>query len=313
MRWLGWLQPDGFVGPAVRGRFTGILEAAGLADRMGVDLLVLPDHVTISEQAHRDGWSSASGTIEHRLVRPLTALAAVAGVILPGPGSAPTSSSRRSARPCCWPSGSPALDVICGGPLDVDLGRAGRRRSTGSPSGCSSAASATWRSRSPSAGHCRPGTGAAHVGQRAGFHRPVQHAGAGAGRGPDLRLSFGFHPHPAAIERVVRYGLGGGGADAVEEVRAAVAAIRAECVRVGGIRPRSGSTDAATTPVTHGRTAEEAALRRSCRRRGRCGGRCRLRHRATPWRSCGHRRSCRRSLQPLLDARDARFTPRRPP
>src|SRR5690349_19714296 len=36
------------------GRFSGILEAAALADRAGVDLLVLPDHVTISEQAHRD-------------------------------------------------------------------------------------------------------------------------------------------------------------------------------------------------------------------------------------------------------------------
>src|SRR5687768_8682166 len=63
------------------GRFAGILEAATLADGLGVGLLVFPDHVTMSEQAHRDRVAVGFPyPISTNWFEPLTALAAVATV-----------------------------------------------------------------------------------------------------------------------------------------------------------------------------------------------------------------------------------------
>jgi hypothetical protein len=36
------------------GTFRGVLEAAGVADELGADMVVLPDHLTLHRKAHRE-------------------------------------------------------------------------------------------------------------------------------------------------------------------------------------------------------------------------------------------------------------------
>ncbi len=285
------------------GRFTGILEAAGLADRMGVDLLVLPDHVTISEQAHRDRVAVGFPyPIDTNWFEPLTALAAVAGVT--GRARLGTNVLIAPIRPAVLLAKQLAtLDVICGGRLDVGLGagwqeeeyRASERpfeRRFGYLEEQVAVCRALWA-----------GGPAAHAGQRVDFTDlyslpvPVQ--------GADLRLSFGFHPTPRAIERVVRHGLGWWAAPMpVEEVRAAIAAIRAECVRVGR-DPATIPVTTATTLVAHGRTAEEvgaAPVLQEARALWEAGADCVIVH---PLAFVRTPQELPAFLQPLLDARDA--------
>jgi probable F420-dependent oxidoreductase len=237
------------------GRFAGILEAASLADRMGVDMLVLPDHVTMSEQAHRDrvevGFPYPIGT---NWFEPLTALAAVAAVTRQA--RLGTNVLIAPLRPAVLLAKQLAtLDVICGGRLDVGLGAGWQVEEY----------RVTERAFEGRFGYleeqvavCRAlwaGGPAAHDGRRLDFtdlhSMPVPVQGA------DLRLSFGFNPTPRAIERIVRHGVGWWAAPMpIADVRAAVERLRAECRRVGR-DPDSVTVTTATTLVAHGRSAEE--------------------------------------------------------
>ena len=238
------------------GRFAGILEVAALADRMGVDLLVLPDHVAMSERAHRERVAIGFPyPLSVNWFEPVTALAAVATV---------THRARLGANVLIAPLRPAALlakqlatlDVICDGRLDVGLGAGWQEeeyRVTERP----------FRGRfgvlEEQVAVCRAlwaGGPSAHRGQRLEFtdlySLPVPP------QGPALRLSFGFHPTPRAIERIVRLGVGWWAPLLPSgEVRRAVAAIRAECGRVGR-DPSSVTVTAATTLVAHGQTAAEA-------------------------------------------------------
>ncbi|WP_433073989.1 TIGR03619 family F420-dependent LLM class oxidoreductase [Dactylosporangium sp. CA-052675] len=238
------------------GRFSGLLEAAALADRMGVDLLVLPDHVTMSERAHRERVALGFPyPIATNWYEPLTALAAVAGVT--GRARLGTNVLIAPIRPAVLLAKQLAtLDVICGGRLDVGLGVGWQEEEYRTTE---RAFEGRFGYLEEQVAVCRAlwgGGPAAHAGRHLAFtdlHSlplPVQ--------GADLRLSFGFNPTPRAIERIVRHGLGWWAAPMpIEEFRAAVAAIRGACERAGR-DPRSVTVTAATTLVAHEMTAEEA-------------------------------------------------------
>ncbi|GAA2576765.1 LLM class F420-dependent oxidoreductase [Dactylosporangium fulvum] len=285
-------------------RFTGILEAATLADRMGVDLLVLPDHVTISEQAHRDRVTVGFPyPISTNWFEPLTALAAVATVT--ERARLGTNVLIAPIRPAVLLAKQLAtLDVICDGRLDVGLGAGWQEeeyRTTERPF------EGRFGYLEEQVAVCRAlwaGGPAAHEGRRLDFtdlhSRPVPVQGA------NLRLSFGFNPTPRAIQRIVRLGLGWWAAPMpVEAVRAAVADIREECQRVGR-DPGSVTVTTATTLVAHGKSAEEVGampVLEEARALWDAGADCVIVHPLafvrTPEELPGF-------LQPLLDARDAR-------
>ncbi|WP_433220558.1 TIGR03619 family F420-dependent LLM class oxidoreductase [Dactylosporangium sp. CS-047395] len=285
------------------GRFGGLLEAAGLADRMGVDLLVLPDHVTMSERTHRE--RTATGfpyPLETNWFEPLIALAAVAGVT--ERARLGTNVLIAPIRPAVLLAKQLAtLDVICGGRLDVGLGvgwqeeeyRVSERAFEG-----------RFGILEEQVAVCRAlwgGGPAAHTGRRVDFtdlHSvpvPVQ--------GADLRLSFGFNPTPRAVERIVRHGLGWWGQPMpLDGVREAIAAIRAECERTGR-DPGSIPVTVATTLVAHGKTAEEVGampVLEEARALWAAGADCVIVHPLAFVRSA---EELPEFLRPLLDARDA--------
>ncbi|WP_238015818.1 TIGR03619 family F420-dependent LLM class oxidoreductase [Dactylosporangium sp. AC04546] len=285
------------------GRFSGILEAAALADRAGVDLLVLPDHVTISEQAHRDRVTVGFPyPISTNWYEPLTALAAVAAVT--ERARLGTNVLVAPIRPAVLLAKQLAtLDVICGGRLDAGLGagwQVEEYRVTERPF------EGRFGYIEEQVAVCRAlwaGGPAAHAGRRLDFtdlhSMPVPVQGA------DLRLSFGFNPTPRAIERIVRLGVGWWAAPMpVEAVRAAVAGIREECERAGR-DPASVTVTAATTLVAHGRTAEEVGAMpvvEEAQALWDAGADCVIVHPLAFVRSA---EELPEFLKPLLDARDA--------
>ncbi|WP_327010498.1 TIGR03619 family F420-dependent LLM class oxidoreductase [Dactylosporangium sp. NBC_01737] len=285
------------------GRFAGILEAATLADRMGVDLLVLPDHVTISEQAHRDRVTLGFPyPIPTNWFEPLTALAAVAAVT--ERARLGTNVLIAPIRPAVLLAKQLAtLDVICGGRLDVGLGAGWQEeeyRVTERPF------ERRFGYLEEQVAVCRAlwaGGPAAHAGHRVDFtdlhSMPVPVQGA------DLRLSFGFNPTPRAIERIVRHGVGWWAAPMpIEDVRAAIAGIRAECGRVGR-DPAEVTVTAATTLVPHGKSAGEVGAMpvvQEAQALWDAGADCVIVH---PLAFVRAPQELPGFLQPLLDARDA--------
>ncbi|MEV6924586.1 TIGR03619 family F420-dependent LLM class oxidoreductase [Dactylosporangium sp. NPDC051485] len=284
------------------GRFAGVLEAAALADRMGVDLLVLPDHVTMSERAHRERVTVGFPyPITSNWYEPLTALAAVAGVT--GRARLGTNVLVAPIRPAVLLAKQLAtLDVICDGRLDVGLGVGWQEEEYRTTE---RAFEGRFGYLEEQVAVCRAlwaGGPAAHAGKRLEFadlhSMPVPVQGA------DLRLSFGFNPTPRAIERIVRLGLGWWAAPMpVEAVRAAIAGLRAECERVGRA-PGSVAVTAATTLVAHGTTAEEAGampVLQEARALWDAGADCVIVH---PLAFLRTPQELPAFLQPLLDARD---------
>ncbi|MER7004828.1 TIGR03619 family F420-dependent LLM class oxidoreductase [Dactylosporangium sp. NPDC000555] len=285
-------------------RFTGILEAATLADRMGVDLLVLPDHVTMSEQAHRDRVAVGFPyPISTNWFDPLITLAAVATVT--ERAHVGTNVLVAPLRPAVLLAKQLAtLDVICAGRLDVGLGagwQVEEYRVTERPF------EGRFGYLEEQVAACRAlwaGGPAAHEGRRLDFtdlhSMPVPVQGA------DLRLSFGFNPTPRAIERIVRLGVGWWAPPMpTEAVRAAIAGLGEECRRVGR-DPGSVTVTAATTLVAHGKSAEEAGampVLEEARALWDAGADCVIVH---PLAFVRAPEELPAFLRPLLDARDAR-------
>jgi alkanesulfonate monooxygenase SsuD/methylene tetrahydromethanopterin reductase-like flavin-dependent oxidoreductase (luciferase family) len=196
------------------------------------------------------------------------------------------------------------LDVICDGRLDVGLGAGWQVEEY----------RVTERAFEGRFGYleeqvavCRAlwaGGPAAHDGRRLDFtdlhSMPVPVQGA------DLRLSFGFNPTPRAIERIVRHGVGWWAAPMpIEDVRAAVEGLRAECRRVGR-DPDSVTITTATTLVAHGLSAEEVGampVLDEANALWDAGSDCVIVH---PLAFTSSPEDLPGFLQPLLDARDER-------
>lgn len=212
------------------GQFSGILEAARLADELGVDAVGLPDHLALSEQAHRerDGFP---WPIELSWWEPMTALAAVA---------AATTNVRLSTNVLIAPL-RPALllakqlatlDAISGGRVEVALGVGWQVEEF-------AAAQMPFEGRfgilEEQIEVCRAlwaGGPASHHGKRIQFDDlhayplPVQGAG--------MPIALGVAASPRNVERIVRLGVGWAPApSSIEDFRAGLAALHAECDRVG--------------------------------------------------------------------------------
>ncbi|WP_166389324.1 TIGR03619 family F420-dependent LLM class oxidoreductase [Nocardioides ochotonae] len=221
------------------GSFDGVLEAARIADRLGVHRVVLPDHVVMSAHAHRerDGFPYP---LSASWLEPLTALAAVAAV---------TERVRLGTNVLIAPLRPAALlakqlatlDAISGGRVEVALGVGWQQAEY-------AATGATFEGRTSAlvelVGACRALWG----GAPAAAHPVLAgigdlHAQPLPPQGDRLPLSFGVGLGPRNVARIAELGVGWAPAPMpVEDFAAGVARLRAACVEAG--------RDPAPLPVT---------------------------------------------------------------
>jgi probable F420-dependent oxidoreductase len=103
------------------GELRGLLEVARAADELGIDQLVMPDHLAMGRRTDRYPYGRFPLPLEEPWLEPLTTLAAVAGAtqrirlatgVLIAPLRAPLLLAKTAA----------SLDVLSGGRLDLGVG-----------------------------------------------------------------------------------------------------------------------------------------------------------------------------------------------
>ncbi len=103
------------------GELRGLLEAARAADELGIDQLVMPDHLAMGARTDRYPYGRFPLPLDEPWLEPLTALAAIAGAtrrirlatgVLIAPLRAPLVLAKTAA----------TLDVLSGGRLDLGVG-----------------------------------------------------------------------------------------------------------------------------------------------------------------------------------------------
>jgi probable F420-dependent oxidoreductase len=109
---LSWLYRDGLA---------GVLETARIADAVGVDQLVIPDHLAIGARTDRYPYGAFPLPAQEPWLEPLTALAAVAGAtrrlrLATGVLIAPLRPALLLAKTVA------TLDVLSGGRVDLGVG-----------------------------------------------------------------------------------------------------------------------------------------------------------------------------------------------
>jgi probable F420-dependent oxidoreductase len=239
------------------GAFRGVLEAASVADELGADMVVLPDHLTLHRQAHgeRAGFPYP---IDVNWYEPLVALGAVAA-------------ATRRIRLCTMVLVAPlrpalvlakqlaTLDVISGGRLEVALG-AGWQVEEFAAAGMPF--DARFGRLAEQIEACRAlwsGGPSRYEGRQISFDdlysRPVPV------QGQDIPISLGLSLTPRMVERMVRLRVGWSPRRRVEPdaLSAGIAQLRAECERAG--HDPAGLRITGSVPMApHGTSAAEAGL-----------------------------------------------------
>nr|WP_253945589.1 TIGR03619 family F420-dependent LLM class oxidoreductase [Nocardioides sp. zg-DK7169] len=235
------------------GTFGAVLEAARTADHLGVHRVVLPDHVVISAQAHRER-EGFPYPLDASWFEPLTALAAVAAVtervrlgtnVLIAPLRPAVLLAKQLA----------SLDAISGGRVEVALG-IGWQEAEYAAAGVAfdrrmsalveqvRACRALWGEPPAGAQPALAGLGDLHS-----HPRPPQ--------GDRLPVSLGVGLGPRNVARIVELGVGWAPAPMpVADFAAGVARLRAACADAGRDPATLAVTGAVTLPPQHVRAAE---------------------------------------------------------
>jgi probable F420-dependent oxidoreductase len=279
------------------GHFAAVQEAARIADAMGVDRLLLPDHILMNEAAHRDR-SGFPYPLTSSWYEPITALAAIAAV---------TSQSRLGMNVLIAPL-RPAtllakqiatLDAISAGRVEASFGVGWQREEY-------EAGERAFEGRfgmlEEQIEVCRAlwgGDGVEHHGHRIGFEatwsRPLPPQGAA------VPIYLGLALSPRNIERIVR--LADGWAPAPmppQELRHAISILRSSSDRAGLLK-----VTAATTLHPHGtRIADRSEVLDEVISLWDAGADSVI---VQPHAFCNSMNDLEGFLAPLLDARDAQF------
>lgn len=187
------------------GSLDAFLQGAVLADELAVDLLVLPDHLALSERAHRER-EGFPYPITSNWLEPMTALGAVAAVtkqarLGTGVMVAPLRPAILLAKQLA------TLDVLSGGRVEVALG-AGWQVEEFEAAGM--AFEGRFGQLEEIIDVCRAlwsAAPAAHHGRRIDFDDLVS-LPFPTRSGEGLRISLGMGLSPRNIERIVRLGVG---------------------------------------------------------------------------------------------------------
>jgi probable F420-dependent oxidoreductase len=213
------------------GSFRGVLEAAGVADDLGADMVVLPDHLTLHRKAHRerDGFPYPIDVNWYEPVVALSAIAAATRRIRLG-----TNVLVAPLRPALVLAKQLAtLDVISGGRLELGLGVGWQVEEFAAAGMPFDGRFGTIVEQVEAFRALWSGGPSHYEGRRIGFDDlyslpvPVQ--------GKDIPISLGLSLTPRMVERIVRLRVGWAPRRRVEPeaLRAGIAQLREECVRVG--------------------------------------------------------------------------------
>jgi len=138
-------------------RLHEIVGLTRMAEDAGVDTVVVPDHLVMSDRTDRYRWGRFPLPVDAPWLEPLTVLAAIAGAtrrvrLATGILIAPLRPAALLAKTAA------TLDVLSRGRLDLGVGTVGRRRSSTRYSSTTAAAASSWTTRSPRV--ARSGAGA---------------------------------------------------------------------------------------------------------------------------------------------------------